>query len=530
MNPAANIRSRRQARLSAKGRELAERREQRNIAETKAQSAKKRMKEAGDFGFGFFGGNDPGVDPEDPHGTIFRRMGGRHLRTPSSVFLDESSRQGYEMWAKNPFIRRIANCVGHFIVGNGIRPNSDIPALQQFLDEMWDDEVNDFEGNQLKYAREFRLEGEILWERVANHFQRPVRINPIDKLWIAGVKGHHEFNLIPSQVFIQTRSQPFPVHIINTLPIELQKTLGDDVPMAYYYRANEATGSLRGLSDFLPIFEWADLLDQSTFTMMERMIILLTYVWHLEMVKYNEDEAAVLQEQLQNAGPNSALITREGTKLTAVTPDIKSADFKGAFDTGREVLAAGGGFPTNWLAAPGQANVGEAASMDMPTLKSLTWSQKEFIKGPLMKTFRDAVNLAFAQGRFNGVMDLEGKPITSTDQLVFSFDTTPVSKKELGQVATALGQLVNALQIAFDDQLITKPEYGRVIRTVINEISDIELEMPKILEDMHKLGINVPDLSIVRKFDDRLNGKTQPPTVPASGPGSKIDALSNQSA
>lgn len=435
---------------------------------------------------------DVEIDPADPLNRIFRPFGqGRSIRTLPSSLMDEQHRQAYRSLVENPFINRLAKLKGDFIVGGGIAFKSEDDRVQAYLDDFTKDKVNALDTRMRTIASEFRLFGEIVWEKVVNRSSGQVRLNARDPLEISAVLGHPKYGLIPSKIAFRSMTGEVVAEIVNTLPDDLRPP-PTPMPQVYYHRANAWTGSLRGISDFYAALEWADALDAASFSMLERMVVLLTFCWHAKMQRLDPKVRDEISRTLQNARPNTVLVTTNDIDLNAVAPDLKAADFSEGARYIKQQIAMAAGVPENWMGQAGVANVGESASMDMPSLKSLACDQAEFIEA-LRATVDDALEEGFKAGSV---------PPNAAE--LYTIEVEPVSKRELNQVVTAAASLSSSLSQARNEGWLDHEEAARTFRHVVGQIVDLAEELPDAEKDALTRGMKPDDLDQFKGLADRI--------------------------
>ena len=436
-------------------------------------------------------------DPNDPLNKIYRVFGPKRAhRTLPSYLMDEQHRQAYRYLIENPFIVRLANLKADFIVGGGIEPHSDDEQVAEFIERFWTDPINNLKKEHRKYALEYRLYGELIWEKVKNDMTGLVRLNPRDPLEVSYIDGHPKYELIPAQIVFRSVAQSeIRANIVNTIPAVMRGDLKPAVADVYYHRANSATGSLRGISDFYASMEWCDALDSASFTMLERMNILLTYIWHLKASNIDEKQADAFRKTLENARPSTALVTSKDVEIAAIAPDLKNADFVTGADFIKQQIAMATGVPENWLGKAGVANVGESASMDAPTLKSLSTAQAEYLC-----VLRETIDDVLEEGILRGSVPANAKEL-------YTLNVAPVSKRELGSVVTAATQLAASLSNARNENWLTHEEAARVFRQVVGEIAELKTELPEEIVKALDQGVTPEAMADFQRLSDRIKSE-----------------------
>lgn len=441
---------------------------------------------------------------EPPDHRFFRRISARGFRSAQRDLphfkQDQQNRQAFQAYIENPFIRRLARMTAEFIVGNGISIVSENDVVQTELDAWWNDEVNDWERRHFQLAVEHPLYGEIILERVANVFTGRHRYNWLDPLFVADVLPHQKYPTVPAAIAFWSQAgggQTVMGKILNGVPESAMLSGAESTdtdPKIFYFRTNNLSGSLRGHSAYYPLIEWADVLDNAAFTMGERMVILLTYVWHLKSNNMDEKQKKVWKELLEQANPGSALITGEGVELTAVTPDLKSADFTEGANFLRTMIAGAAGVPVHFLGDGGDANLATASAMSLPTLRSFLQQQREYVS--VLRTLARA-NLASvaARGRI---------PMEAIDD--FEIQVDPMNPKDNATTATALTTLVSALSGAKIEGWIADEEARQAIVNVLGGI--VEIDETKKASDIERANLPSKVTDAMKRVKTFLDGDT----------------------
>jgi hypothetical protein len=459
-----------------------------------------------------FGGANFLVEPDDPDGRIYRELGRKGARrTIPSHLMDEASRQSFKLLIENPYIKRISNIRADFIVGKGIEPKSESDMIVDEIMSFWSDKANGLDKRQHQYAMEFGTYGELAWERLVNRESGRMRINPRDPLEIGRVEGHPTFDLIPWRMFFKVQGGEIPATILNTLPPDLVE-VDPRVANVYYFRSNQMTGNLRGVSDYYDMLEWADSLDAAAWSMLERMNQLITYIWHLKVTNLKPEDKTAFKNFLENARPSSAFVSEKDVELDAKTPDLKSADYSGGADWIKSQLAMSGGIQPNWIGLAGEANIGEAASMDQPVFRTLARKQGEYLD--ILRTVTDDyLRQRVVHGTLAPTVKIGDDDVPPWK--AYTLHAEPVSKREMGQVANVAASLGAALGNALNEGWITTKEGAQVFRSVVSELSELSEELPEGIAQ--ETGIPNMNLDAFKGLSDRLA---------PNGNGSMVDARS----
>jgi hypothetical protein len=453
---------------------------------------------------------------DEPSHHLYRQLGvGRGFRAAARdlrpVLQDEQNRQAYKFYIENPFIRRLARMTAEFIVGNGISVKSGNPAVQEELDAWWNDPVNDWERRHFTLAVEYPLYGEAVLERVANVFTGRHRYNWLDPLFIAQVHPHPKFPGVPAAIDFWNAGagggRVVTAAILNGVPEAAM--LGDarkddESPKVFYFRTNQLSGALRGHSNYYPLFEWADVLDNAAFTMGERMVILLTYVWHLKAKNLDPETKKNYRKKLEEANPGAALISDTETTLEAIAPDLKSADFTEGARFLRNLIAGSAGIPEHWLGEGGDVNRATAVAMNLPTIRSFVQQQREYV----------AVIRSLARANLESVARMGRIPASEIDD--FTVQVDPMNPADSSTVANALGTLVGALTSAKLEGWVTDREAAQAVRNILGGIVELDEEAPPP-GDLKRAELPPATQAAVERIRRAMDGEEEPAHDPGNG-------------
>lgn len=443
--------------------------------------------------------DDDEREPEDHR--FFRRIGPRSFRGAFRDLppfkQDEQNRQAFRAYIENAFIRRLARMTAEFIVGNGIALVSENERIQEELDAWWKDEVNDWERRHFQLAVELPLYGEVIQERVVNIFTGRHRYNWLDPLFVAGVRPHPKYPAIPADIEFWSPvggGKVVIAKILNGVPeaaaLAAENDEPETSPKIFYFRANNLSGSLRGHSAYYPLIEWADVLDNAAFSMGERMVILLTYVWHLKADNMDAENKKRWTEILQNAQPGSALLSGKDVELSAITPDLKSADFTEGARFLRTLIAGSAGVPVHFMGDGGETNLATAGAMNLPTLRSFLQQQREFV----------SVIRTLARANLESVARKGRIPAEAIDD--FEIQVDPMNPRDNTTTATALATLVSALSGAKIEGWIADNEARQAIINILGGI--VEIDQAVKVEDIGRANLPPQVTAAMRRVSDFL--------------------------
>jgi hypothetical protein len=391
------------------------------------------------------------------------------------------------------------------------------PQVQQELDAWWSDPVNDMEKRHYTMALEFGLYGELIMERVVNQFTGRHRYNALDPLFVAGVVPHPKYPAVPSIINFWDGTgtgaggRTIAAKIVNGVPEEaLLSGAGmagqEENPFVFYFRSNNLSGALRGHSNFYPLFEWADVLDNAGFTMGERMVIMLTYMWHLKSDNLDAETKKTYKKLLQEANPGAALITNKDVEFTAVSPDLKAADFTEGARFIRNLLSGAAGIPEHFMGEGGDVNRATAQAMNLPTLRSFLQQQREFV----------SVIRTLARANLVGVAAKGRIPMDQVDN--FTVQADPMNPVDMNQTATAFSGVVSALSAAKSEGWVSDDEARKVIKSILGDV--VEMEDDAAIADDLRTDLPEPVVAAMNRIKKAMG--EEPDGIHVNGNGAAI--------
>jgi len=159
---------------------------------------------------------------------------------------------------------------------------------------------------------------------------------------------------------------------------DLVGVVGPDV---FYMAINDIPGQSRGIGDLYPVLDLLDLNDRLGFSSAERAENMQAFSWGLEGSDTTsaEDLKAILKQLKRDVEAGTGrLVAYKGAKLSAIAPQLQSAEWAGVAKMVRQAILVGLGFPESWYADSAAATfAGEGASAS-PVLTALQERQSAF--------------------------------------------------------------------------------------------------------------------------------------------------------
>ncbi len=415
-----------------------------------------------------------GYDPDSllPGHEHFRRASGASIRTVPTHEHRQALHKAFTERRQNPIAHRIVEMRADFIVGTGMRPQSEDEELQDFLTEFWEDPVNDFPHDQHAQVTSFRADGEALGEPLVNPVTGRTRILWHDVAAISEVLPHVRYVTKPGRVRFAWGDGRSSGMIVAPGEPELVVARWEDYAAAgvkpvLYYRTNAVVGVLRGFGDLYHLVEYVQALDNASFAMLERILVAITFVWILRGKGLRPREVEQILATLRTGKPGESLYLREGTTIESVFPDLKSGDFSEAFRTFKNLILGGSGTPEAWFGDGDAANRATLAEQGTPLFRSLLRAQME-----QRALYESVCDFAVERAAEKGLISPAAAGST------YTIETEPISKQDDAKVADLLVKTQSALDYGVDTKALTPKEAALAYRALLTQIVDVSEELP----------------------------------------------------
>lgn len=335
----------------------------------------------------------------------------------------------YEMHLKNPLAKRLLEITRDFAIGDGLKFECDDDNVKKLLDRFWNNPINNMDIEIRRIVYDLGLWGEIVIKVDVNPINGFVTLSYLDPAKIKDVLVRKNNNKdIDSIIFSEDdllREKAYKVIKENE-----DGLLEGDV---FYYRVNNLTTQIRGLSDLLPLIDWLDALDKFLFNTIERSALLNSFIYQIQWIGMSKDEISEQARKFGSVKPGSIHHTNENVKINAITPDLKANDVSEIFRTLRNFVLGCAGFPEHWFGEGGYANLSTAKEMGLPTYQKIKERQTLILK-IISDVLRFQIDQALLIGRLNFKYD--GRPSVT----IRSMDIKSMGKNDFAQSLVNLAE------------------------------------------------------------------------------------------
>jgi hypothetical protein len=396
------------------------------------------------------------------------------------------------LYERNPLAKKNITLIADFVVGDGIKIKADKvkdrkkeqEQLQKIIDDWW--KMNDWQLTQFDKIEELSKYGEQIYATAVNQFNGDVMLASYPPELINKVlRDKKNYSKLDSIVFYSRAGvECNPKPIIRSKMTFTESTKPDEKKMPdgkeltgkiFFFTVNRGTFGTRGKSDILATADWLDIFDRTLYTMTERVVFLLTFIWDYMMEGATEEQLKKRKKDLElnPPKPGSFYMHNEKEKLEPMAPDLRGRDFQDFIKSLKNMVAGGSGFPEHWIFGMGEdVNRASAKEMSEPIIRQLERRQQY-----VTFMFEQMVQFLIQKKIDKGI--LKGK----VEDYPFTVAIPAPSKKEAGVIAESLSKIVPAMAIATGNDFISNETATQVITMLMNQIgveSKAEDELEKI--------------------------------------------------
>lgn len=288
-----------------------------------------------------------------------------------------------EAWRKNFLIRQVVRLTTAYVVGDGIRLTSKVPAVDSFIQAFWNHPENHLTTRLSGLCDELTRSGELFPLLFTNRYNGMSQVRFIPASTIVNIETDphdYEKELFYHQAL--TFAPGLSTYLANRIwkSWRVAKTTTRQLdPLMLHFAVNQPIGSTRGESDLIPILPWATrytewLKDRVRFN---RLCTELSAV-DIEI----EDDSKVVEKRKQyEAYPpkgGNLFVHGRGEKVSYPAANIQGFEAEPDGRALRLAFAAGANVPLHFLAEGSSATRSTAQEMGDPTHRHYRMRQKDF--------------------------------------------------------------------------------------------------------------------------------------------------------
>lgn len=410
----------------------------------------------------------------------FTKLTGDKDRSLSSLTQERMQELAVFLWKSNPLANRIIELPLVYLLAEGVTMNVQDETAQQWLNEFWNDPINQMDIKLPKKVREMSLFGEQCWPVFKNPTNGAVRLGYLDPGLIKEVKTDPDNTEQPIGVVTKALGKkrkskkyriivPGSENIFGEEAKKIREEFNDGE--CFYFNINALSSSSRGLSDLLATMDWLDLYDKALFGEVERWDALRSFIWDVTLRGATEETVKKRASEIEVPSSGGVRVHNDAETWQAVTPDLQAANGAENARTVRNHILGGSTLPEHWYGGGGDVNRSTAGEMGEPTFKTFKFRQTEWKH--ILETVCFYAVYSRLEKTGNIPEDLRNyRPVAQFPEL---------THRDTSVYAAALQQTVVAVGIAVEKGMMTEETAVAVIGSMISRIG-IEVNPAKELE------------------------------------------------
>ncbi len=418
----------------------------------------------------------------------------------------EHRRQSHMAYALRDDARNLLDTIIDFVLGDdGVRPvaaEAENKALQELLDEIWDDPRNRLgqmgrqEGMLLSLLLDGERPGTCEWNETDGRLELgwldPEQVRSVQQdslgrdafVLVQGEPGQDDLRYFCLDSFDPSRHEIAKVgtedneryRITERALDEAAQEVGPSVEvhgLVFWWAVNRYDGATRGRVELLEVLDFVDAHDEVVWATVEREKALARYIAHLiiEDASTPEEAKAKAKEMGFTSVPEGPMVlaTNSKVELKFPAPDMRAQPMETLETTlGRRILSAKG-MPAHWGGAASDTNLATAQAQELLPLKRLRRKQAAFLS-MLERFVRVSLALRAKAGSATVPEDLE-----------FTMSATDIGGRERQRGTEILAKLVAAVSQIVGDGMLDERAGHHVVLQCLDEAG---YEIPKEMREM----------------------------------------------
>jgi hypothetical protein len=272
-----------------------------------------------------------------------------------------------ELWLKNPLANNIIETFLDYTLGDGITFAAVDEGVQDLLNEYY--AMNEWEIKGVNRFRDLSLYGELLMVPFVSEHTGKVRITSLYSGHINDVKM--SANDPETVAFITIDGK-------DLAPITYKPATNEYLGDCFFYQINKTTHQSRGLGDLQSSRDWLQLYDKALYSSAERIGLLLSFIWDVELKDANEgDLKRKLHQILLNPpAPGSTRVHNQNEVWKTEAPALNATELTSFFDLILQQPMAGARHPKMLFGNDPNANRASAYVLREPYFKKAKRRQR----------------------------------------------------------------------------------------------------------------------------------------------------------
>jgi hypothetical protein len=388
---------------------------------------------------------------------LYRRLSDQRRDLPA-VTQTRMRELSLYLWRGNALGRWLIEIQVAYLLAEGVQICATDPEAQDWLDQFWNDPINNMTAKLPKKVRELALYGEQCWPTFVNTITGHVRLGYVDPDYIDEVimdpdNPEHVVGITTKAVDgLEARSYRVIVNGPESIFTERTQKLRETFTggECFFFKINDLSNTSRGTSDLLAVADWLDAYDQGLWSELSRWEELRAFLWDVTLKGATEPEVRKRAGEIAPPAPGSTRVHNDAEVWEAVTPDLKATDGAGFARLFRNHILGAQGIPEHWFGGGGDVNRATAGEMDEPAEKLLSMRQATI--GTILAelgTYQVRQRVKAITGGEPADIDPEGYAV--------SVVWPEMTSKDTSKYAAALSQVVAAAAMAVERGLLSEP-------------------------------------------------------------------------
>jgi len=390
--------------------------------------------------------------------------------------------------AQNPLGNKIRKTRRDFVIGDGIQIDAeDKKIIQPLIDEFFCDSVNNLDEFQIQMVDYLGINGELYIPTFVNDFSGAVQLGWIDPIEVEQVFPDRHNRRIMREVWMKPGagagysayydlSVKRKYAIINRDANPHSKSANYRVGDIFQFKINCAPDATRGRSDFEPVADIIDAWDQATFNDLERVQLLLNFIWDVKLTGKSEPDIQKWLETQTAPAPGSIRAHNENVEWDAVAPDLKFTETRMLANGIRKDALGASDLSDFFFGITEGANRASSENLELPILKALSARQRQ-----VRAIFREIIDYVIDQVALKRPVikrQIENGRLSRKFKIVMP----ELSTKDMSRVGSVVAQITASLDMAVERGWIAQETAAQIFASFIAQFGieyDVDEEMAK---------------------------------------------------
>lgn len=407
---------------------------------------------------------------------------------------------------QNPLANRICDLKRDFVAGDDIHFEAeDTKIIQPLLNEFWCDPINKMKSFRTQMVDAFNVTGELFIPAFVNDFSGAVQLGWIDPYEVQGVIADRLNRRIMRQVNMKpgagagysaqydlSAKKTYQIINVDTDPRN-NKSYKLRVGDIFHFRTNCAPDATRGRSS---LESWADLVDawdQSNFNDLERVQLMLNFIWDVKLTGKTEAEIEKWLEKQKTPAPGSMRAHNENVEWKAEAPKLNVMESRKLSEGVRADVLGTSGFAPAFIGILEGSNRASAETLDLPILKTL----QSFQRTVREDVFDEIGNFVIDQAAIHRPVI---RRMIADRKISRAFKTVmpELSVKDMTKIGAVLAQTTSALDEACRQGWLTKETAAKMFASIANQFGVEydpvnELKLAKVEQEQIQADVATTD-------------------------------------